>query len=441
MPGSRVRADIPALSKLVIPCLLVAILAGCGHVGNYLGFWERQNDLKKEFHEEPRAELLRELDPENCFFLVGLVSLTSDYQGPVLLVAVSDTFKKREIVAMSILQVPIHYYQVYLPEGRYDLYFFADLDGNGYFDAYEMIGQTAGLPIKISKTAIKDNPTVYGPTLSLNPNRPATAALSVKVRVEGRSNAYIPLSDEFFAPRYGMMGLYDPRAMMSHTQRYFFSLEKFDPGKTIVFFVHGVGGTPRDFEYLVDGLDKSRYQPWFYFYPSGMPLQKLGSLFARFLELMEKTEGYQPRRIVVVAHSMGGLVALSALNQLSQDGMPPYLKGFVSFDSPYGGVEEAKNAVEKAPAVVPSWRDVATGSPFLNRLYQGQAGKEIPFFLFFGYQDGKSGDGTITLQSQLEPKVYFTASRSYGFNVTHVGMLKDDKVRQTFNRVLAMLGD
>ncbi len=437
----RNRFVIPASVTLVILGLFVTTLTGCGHVVQYLGFWDRQHNLKEEFHENPRAELLGEIDPDNCYFLVGLISVPVEYKGPVMLVVVSDTFQKREIVAETILHAPVHYYHAYLPEGRYDLYFFADLDGNGYFDADEMIGRTSGSPITISKPGGDGGPTVYGPPFVLDPGRPAVSDLAVKVRVRDRSDTYIPLEDEFFAPRYGMMGLYNPKALLSHTQSYFFSLEKFDPTKTIVLFVHGVAGTPRDFKYLVDGLDKTRYQPWFYFYPSGMPLEKLGSLLASFLSLLESTEGFQITRVVVVAHSMGGLVALSALNQLSRDGMPPYLKGFVSFDSPYGGVKELTRAVEKAPVVVPSWRDVAAGSPFLNGLYQGHACQEIPFYLFFGYQHGKSSDGIVTLQSQLEPRVYFAASRSYGFNVTHVGILNDNAVRQTFYHVLAGLNE
>jgi pimeloyl-ACP methyl ester carboxylesterase len=235
------------------------------------------------------------------------------------------------------------------------------------------------------------------------------------------------------------MGLYSPKDFVAHTQHHFFALEIFDPHKTVVLFVHGVGGTPRDFKYLVDGLDRKRYQPWFYYYPSGMPLQKLGSLIADILGLANTTKSFHYTRLIVVAHSMGGLVALSGLNELCADGPPLYLRGFISFDSPYGGVADAQKGVENAPAVVPSWRDVATGSNFLERLYQGKATGIIPFYLFFGYETGKSGDGTITLQSQLEPRIHFNAFKSFGFNATHVGILNDEQARQTFLKTLDVL--
>ncbi len=427
-------------SKQLLPvmlCLIALILSGCA--GGYLGFWKQQRTLKKAFHEDPSADLLRQLDPQDCFLLAGPFAFTRDYKKPVLVVAVTDRFKKREIVAQRILQPAVFFYQAYLPEGRYDLYFFADLDENGFFDAHEMIGQTAGEPIQVNKSEVKDGLTVLGPAFTFDLSRPATTDLPVKVKVRNQAYAFDSLDEEFFDPKYGPMGLYDPMAFMAHTQRYVFSLEKIDPGKTMVLFVHGVQGTPRDFKYLVDGLDKSRYQPWFYFYPSGMPLQKLGSLLAGIIRYLTAAEYFHVQRIIVVAHSMGGLVALSGLNQLCSDGPPPYLKGYISFDSPYGGVEDAKKGVEKAPAVVPSWRDVATGSPFLERLYQGPAPAALPFYLFFGYKTGDSSDGTITLQSQLEPRVHFSAFKSYGFNATHVGILNDDAARQTFYKVLAAL--
>jgi pimeloyl-ACP methyl ester carboxylesterase len=418
-------------------CLIALILSGCG--GGYLGFWKQQHELKKAFQEEPSADLLRQLDPQDCFLLAGRFAFTGDYKKPVLVVAVTDRYKKREIVAERIIQPGVFVYMAYLPEGRYDLYFFADLDGNGYFDAHEMIGQTAGEPVQVKKSEVKDGLTVTGPAFTFDLSHPAATDLPVRVRVRDQAYAFDSLDDDFFDPKYGTLGLYNPMAFIAHTQRYVFSLEKLDPGKTMVLFVHGVDGTPRDFKYLVAGLDRNRYQPLFYFYPSGMPLQKLGSLLAGIIRYLTAAENFNVQRVIVVAHSMGGLVALSALNQLCSDGAPPYLKGYVSFNSPYGGVEDAKKGVENAPAVVPSWRDVATGSRFLEQLYKGPAPAALPFYLFFGYETGKSSDGTITLQSQLEPRVHFSAFKSYGFNATHMGILHNGAARQTFYRVLAPL--
>jgi pimeloyl-ACP methyl ester carboxylesterase len=438
MAASPKRTPISAIILFFV--MLSSFLAwpGCGHFSGFLGLWQRQQDLKKEFHEEPSAGLLADLQPEDCYLLWGRVVLNRDPKGPLLVVAVTDKFRKREIVASRILDAPAEDYQVYLPEGRYDLYFFADLDRNGYFDAHEMVGQTSGEPIEVSKADVKDGMTVNGPSFKLDLNGPTKTELPIQIKVREQANVFASLDHDFFDPKYGLKGLYDPKSLIAHTQRFFFSLEKFDRDKTLVLFVHGIGGTPRDFKYLVDGLDKTLYQPWFYFYPSGMPLQKLGSLLGETFKRINKTQRYRHDRIIVVAHSIGGLVALSGLNQLCTDGAPPYLKGYISFNSPYGGVEAAKMA-GKMPVVVPSWADIAAGSPFLERLYQGNAPRDIPFYLFFGYKTGDSSDGTIALQSQLEPKIHLTAFKSYGFHATHVGILNDEESRKVFNQVLKQI--
>jgi len=422
--------------KVMMLALVALVLAGCSHAGKYFDFWDTERTHRKEFSIEPTAKLLRDLQPGDSFLLAGPVNQKTNYEGPVLIVAVTDMFKKREIVAERILQTPVLYYQAYLPEGNYDIYFFADLNGNGYFDANEMIGQTSGAPIHIKKEEVKDGMTFNGPAFTLDVNSPATTDLPIKVQVRQRDYIFTSLDDAFFDPQYGEMGMYDTKKFFAHTQRFMFSLGKLDPKKTAVIFVHGVAGTPRDFKYLVDGLDKTRYQPLFYFYPSGMPLQKLGSLLSDILRVLEENENFHLKRAIVVAHSMGGLVSLSALNELCLNGAPAYLKGYISFNSPYGGVESAKKAVENAPAVLAAWRDVSPGSLFLERLYQGSAAKKVPFHLFFGYETGNSSDGTITLQSQLEHRIQFAAYKTYGFNASHVGILNDDQARRVFNRIL-----
>jgi hypothetical protein len=136
-------------------------------------------------------------------------------------------------------------------------------------------------------------------------------------------------------------------------------------------------------------------------------------------------------RVAIVAHSMGGLVGLLAVNQLCRDGRPFYLRMYASFDTPYGGVEAVAGAVKRRVELVPSWIDVATGSPFLTRLHATPLPKDLPFHLFFGWGDPQgngpspAGDGTITLASQLDPRAQVAATAMSGFASTHVGILSN----------------
>jgi pimeloyl-ACP methyl ester carboxylesterase len=378
-PHARKPVDMKTRQDLILFALLLSFLlcTGCEHVSGYLGFWGRQQESEKDSQEDLRAELYRYLRIEDCYF--G--------------------------------------------------------GGDGSFAPQESDCRVSREPIHVVKTGVEDDAATRGPSPVSSLNNAARPPLRVKAREP--AHGFGSLDHEFFDPRYGPLGLYNPGAMLAHTRRLFFSLERFDPEKTIVVFVHGMGGTPRDFKYLVDGLDRNLYQPWFYYYPSGMPLQKLGSMLADIIKLGSRTPDDQPARFIIVGHSMGGLIALSAINQLCIDGPPPYLKAYISFDSPFGGVEAAKLA-NKLPVVVPSWADIATGSPFLEKLYRGDGLKQIPFFLFFGYRTGDSSDGTVTLNSQLEPKVHLSAIKSYGFNTTHVGILNDAESRKVFNEILSV---
>ena len=147
---------------------------------------------------------------------------------------------------------------------------------------------------------------------------------------------------------------------------------------------------------------------------------------------------------------MGGLVGQAAVNKLCREGTLPNLKMYsslkmyISFSTPYGGVEGAKIGVEHAPVVVPSWKDVAAGSAFLDRLYQQKCNPEVPSYLFFGYRDDSlvksrsASDGVITLRSQLDQRKQLTAYKVYGFDATHVGILNDEEARRVFNQVLEL---
>jgi len=424
--------------KRFVVGLLVLIFAGCGHMGNYVGFWQKKKETKEAFNREQSAELLMQLAPEDAYLLLGKVTFSRAPDGPILLLAVTDKFKKREIAARSPMQTPLDYYQIHLPEGVYELYFYADLDKNGYFEPHENVGKIPS-PVTIAKSKVQDGLSIIGPDVNLDLAHPLKTDLVFREKVRQRSYVYESLDDKFFDPEYGEIGLYDFKVFMAHTQQYIFSLETLDPRKTHVLFVHGVGGTPRDFKYLADGLDRRRYQPWFYFYPSGMPLKKLGANLANIIKYSNVNNPTGAQRIIVVAHSMGGLVALSTINHLFDVGKPKYLKGYISFNSPYGGVDAASSGIKYAPAVVPSWHDVATGSRFLQELYDGKAQKAIPFYLFFGYNTGASSDGTITLQSQLKDDIHLAAYKSYGFNASHVGILNDARVRQIFYQTLSGL--
>lgn len=423
------------VSALLI--LLVIVLSGCGAATDYLAFMGRHKSLESSFQSHPSLEARRELYPEDCFYLSGRILMNRPYNGPVLIVAVSDRYAQREIVATRILRSPATFYSLFLPEGEYDLLAFVDLNNNNYFESQEMIGWTpVGKRAAVNRSLTIDGITVLGPEVKLDFNVTKKAEIPVNTKVTVNSYKYTSLDDDFFDSRYGTMGVYRPTQLLTHTQGSIFSLEEYDAKKTVVLFVHGMEGTPQDWKYMVDGLDRSRFQAWFYYYPSGLPLAQLESHLAN--SIIERNTRHTINQLVIVAHSMGGLVARSAIDTLSKRDKPSYLKMYISMSSPYGGVEDANSGLKSAPVVVPSWRDVATESVFLTRLYQQETPQNLPFYMFFSYRNrsGASGDGVIALKSQLDSRIHMKAIKTYGFDTTHVGILNDEAVRREFYRLL-----
>jgi hypothetical protein len=114
--GSYRRAIAPASKKpsvllVTVIFLSAVILNSCGSCANYIGLWRQRRVLRKECREQPRAEVLRRLQPEDAYLLLGDVVFNREHQGPVLIVAVTDKFRKREVVVQRILQGPVRVYQ------------------------------------------------------------------------------------------------------------------------------------------------------------------------------------------------------------------------------------------------------------------------------------------------------------------------------------------
>lgn len=421
--------------------LAVALLAtGCG----YVEMVQRHRRLRQAFEEQPRLGLVQEFAPEQCLQVVGGLYTNPSRDEPLAIIALSHQYTANEVVGWRMVPGAVNYYAVLLPEGSYDLLAFADLDHDDAFRADEVVGRTPpGAPFVVDRARAADGFFVDGPALRLDYEHPTVGGIPVPIEVAVNDQVVASLDDDFFDPGYGVMGLYNPAQLLEHTQGYLFGLEPLDEEKTQVLFVHGASGTPRDWKYLVDGIDRSRFQPWFFYYPTGLSLDRSGAILASVIQRLADSPDFALERLVVVAHSMGGLVARAALNRLSASGKPAYLGRFVTLSTPYGGHDLAQAAVERAPEVVPSWYDLAPQSAFLRNLAAAPLPADLPFFLLFGYRNpgrvhvGPNSDGVVSLRSELAPAVQLQATRTYGFDATHAGILKDAAVRDLFNELIA----
>lgn len=247
------------------------------------------------------------------------------------------------------------------------------------------------------------------------------------------------LSDPRFDEDIAETGLWQPWRFMKEGYAGVYFLDEYDPGKIPVLFVHGINGSPRNFAMLAGSLDRKRFQPWVFYYPSGIELAAMGDALFGLLSELHHRHGFNDLHIV--AHSMGGLVSRGYIKTCARTDTCRYLRSFVSISSPFGGHEAARSGVVYAPAVIPVWRSMVPGSGFLRTLLTEPPPAGVAHHLLFGYRNNAmvgsaSSDGTISLTSQLRPEAQSQATSIRGFNEDHMSILDAAEVLRYVNHLL-----
>lgn len=235
------------------------------------------------------------------------------------------------------------------------------------------------------------------------------------------------LDDPRFAATRGEDGLWTPATFAIQSGFGVYFLERYDPAKIPVLFIHGAAGSPQDWRYAMERIDRKRYQPWFYVYPSGMRLGQAAAALNDGIKLLH--ERYQFKRLHVVAHSMGGLVARDFILRNTLTDGQDYINTFITFSSPWDGHAAASMGVKYAPEVVPSWRDMQPGSDFLTHLYDKRFKSRVNHHLFYSHHAKRSpvlppeNDGSVSVASELRKEAKADAAAIRGFDEDHVSIL------------------
>jgi pimeloyl-ACP methyl ester carboxylesterase len=248
------------------------------------------------------------------------------------------------------------------------------------------------------------------------------------------------LGDARFSVENATDGLWRPFDFIVSGYAGVYFLEPYDPAKVPVLFVHGINGTPDSFDYLIERLDRSRFQPWVYYYPSGAHLPAIADHLDQTVAKLQLR--HRVANIAVVAHSMGGLVARGFIQRRAGRGGAGRLAPFITLSTPWEGHRAAELGVRTAPAVVRAWEDIAPGSEYLRSLFSQPLPRETPHYLLFTFNRkaasfGASDDQTVTVASQLARPAQDGAERVYGFDDTHAGVLRNAEVSALVNALLA----
>lgn len=249
------------------------------------------------------------------------------------------------------------------------------------------------------------------------------------------------IEDARFAASNGSMGMWEPLRFLDEIGGGLYLLEPYSPEKVPVLFVHGIGGHPQEFTYLIEQLDRERFQPWIFFYPSGAELDTLSEFLVDLMKESYSTHGFD--RYFVVAHSMGGLVSRSFVNKTVKRYPDGHRIGlFVTLSTPWHGHSAAKVGVKVGPVVVPSWIDIVPGSPFQQSLFAQPLPEEIPFYMLFSYGGRNSifangpDDGVVAVSSELYLPAQLEAVKVTGFDESHVGILSSPEASKLLNEIL-----
>jgi uncharacterized alpha/beta hydrolase family protein len=432
------------LFYLALTCL---IIQGCG----YLKLISRQKFLETKIKSAPSVALKKELNPDRCYTLYGKLKSVLLDKTPVAITACSFQYGTQELVDYHIMSGE-GYYSLFLPEGRFFLYSFTDLNHNNRFETDECTGiyknelilsdsnyfsrVIGGIDFRISPRSINVDLEPLNLIVPENFN-------------DSYSKPFPPgtlrhLDDPLFSRDVAMKGVFSPSEFLSIAPMYFYAINKWNEKKIPIVFVHGYGGYPQEFRFIIDHIDTTKFQPWFFYYPSGQRLDRSGEVFYEIF-LSGNIIKLRQKRLVIFAHSMGGLVARYALNRYSKQRPTDDQIDYISASTPYGGNTDVENGIKSMPVVIPSWLDLSTNSPFIKDLNAAKLSQNINFFLFFSFKNngpvtmGQNSDGAIVLNSQLFTEAQKAAIQIMGFDATHEGILLCPEMVEKLNTILSGL--
>lgn len=384
----------------------------------------------------------------DTFYVFGVLRTDLQSNGrPVAVIALSDRFSRDEVVDVSHGCGFNTYYGLNLPEGDFRLLVACDRNGDGQYTSAEVVGERqVSLHSQSADDRVKGGIDIE---FGANTATTAPAGLSVAVR-----NAALPaescffpkgtlrtLDDPIFSPEMAELGLYEPAAFLERAPMMFYALDEEIGYRVPVIFVHGIGGSAREFAPIIERLDRTKYQPWFFHYASGSDLTQLSAMFYR-LFISGKVIPLDRMPVVIVAHSMGGLVVRDALNRSTGAPGENTVARLITIATPFGGHPGAARS-RNAPVVIPSWRDLDPQSRFIRELHSRPLPASLRHHLFYAFGDersvrvGETSDGVVPLSSQLDPAAQRESAVQFGFNATHVGVLNDPALIERVLQVIA----
>ncbi len=380
---------------------------------------------------------------QHSTILVGKVSSTfAAWNMPVVVAAYTKEKGKRNVVHYAVLH-ELGPYELFVPKGNYHIVAFGDKNNNLIFDQGEPVGQYVKKEFLAAPAGgvVMDLDIVITKTNAKNVDFPVDFKIPAKKIGPLHTTspgAIANLDDALYSDKYGEKGFWAPLEFFLNLGGNIYFLEDYDPEKIPILFVHGAAGSPQNWETFFEKIDRSKYQPWFFYYPSGTSLDSMSYLL--FWKLLNLQGKYQFKELCITAHSMGGLVVRSFL--VNYGYVFPSITNFISISTPWGGEEFAESGVKYSPAVIPAWKDMQPNGQFIQSIYSKKIPASVKHFLFFGHKGNRNllrpnNDKVVTLASQLDQRSQKEAQSIYGFNEDHKSILASEQVFSQYRAILA----
>ncbi|MFC1766231.1 lipase family alpha/beta hydrolase [Planctomycetota bacterium] len=373
---------------------------------------------------------------------VGVVSSLESYEDiPVVVAAYAKADGKRNIIHYTTLH-KLGPYELFVPQGTHNIIAFIDENQNLTFDA----GEPAGQILSAEQVSIPAGGVAGNLDIVVSKEKEQVIDLPVGFSMPPKEykqfhstcpGAIADLNDVVFSDAFAKKGLWTPLEFYKEIGGNIYFLEPYDPNKIPILFVHGVAGSPQNWRTFFDRIDRDRFQPWFYYYPSGTSIDSMAYLL--FWKLTNLYTQYQFEEMVITAHSMGGLVTRAYLVNFSQYIQLPIT--FVSISTPWGGESLAEVGVDYSPVVIPAWIDMQPDSACITSLFERDLPPTVDHYLFFGHKGNRNilrpnTDKVVTLASQLDERSQSEAIMVYGFHEDHVSILSSEQVLSHYNAIL-----
>ena len=247
--------------------------------------------------------------------LEGRVEIRSGASEPVVVVA--EHAGTGQVADLFLIARPGPFFLT-LPAGRYRVGAFEDLNRDLTYQPGTEPAALLGANGEVDLAAGESRRDV---TMTIGAQPGVVLPFAVSALSAERTIGQMPslqigtiasLDDPRFGDEYGSLGMWDPIRFMFEAGGGIYFLEPYDPQKIPILFVHGATGSPANWKYLASRIDRTKFQPWFAYYPAAPHLDRIGEQLVRALSSLKVKYRYD--RLILVGHSMGGLVTRAALN-------------------------------------------------------------------------------------------------------------------------------